>query len=248
MTCTTAGWSECEGLPPSAELCNGLDDDCNGVIDDGLEETQCPLQNEFGTCNGQKSCEGGQWSECIGTPPAQEVCDGADNDCDGVIDNAPPIPCEIQTTDGTCTGLQVCEDAMWTACDASVPTQEVCNGLDDDCDGDTDEGMTSKGCTETSAFGSCSGTAVCVDGAWSCDASLPTAEVCNGVDDDCDGITDGDAEPVPCEKSNTYGACPGVRVSDTEAGALLPCTAALPAAEICDGVDNDCDGETDNIA
>ena len=73
-------WGQC--IPP-AEECNGKDDNCNGVPDDGLSrqcETACGKGNEV--------CSNGIWSSCTAPQPQDEVCDGKDNDCDGKTDLA----------------------------------------------------------------------------------------------------------------------------------------------------------------
>ena len=85
-----------------AEICgNGLDDDCNGAVDDGCACQPGSVQSCFngfpgrrnvGVCNdGSQTCIGGEfgsWSSCVGgVTPSAEICDGNDNDCDGCIDD-----------------------------------------------------------------------------------------------------------------------------------------------------------------
>ena len=75
----------------------------------------------------------------------------------------------------------------WVGCTALQPTLEVCDNIDNDCDGQSDEGLTqpcANGC-------GVEGVARCVAGRFSeCDAPAPVAEICNGRDDDCDGLSD----------------------------------------------------------
>lgn len=95
-------------------------------------------------------------------------------------------------------------------------TEEICDGIDNDCDGDTDEG-------QQNACGSC---------------GMPPSETCDGVDNNCNGDTDEDLVQecfTPC----------GAGVEYCEDGNWISCTAPNPYQEICDGIDNDCDGDID---
>ncbi len=90
---------------------------------------------------------------------------------------------------GVCTGKRVCGAAGLTACSAKVPAPESCNGLDDDCNGKTDD-IGAPTCQQQNGFGTCFGKKTCDGGKEACTAAEPKAEVCNKVDDDCDGETD----------------------------------------------------------
>lgn len=103
------------------------------------------------------------------------------------------LPCTVEGEQGVCAeGLTACPDPAGAAvCEqVNFPTEEVCNGLDDDCDGDIDE--ISGDCTVPDATGRCAvGTRACVDAAEVCLPLFgPMPELCNGLDDDCNGIDD----------------------------------------------------------
>jgi hypothetical protein len=99
--------------------------------------------------------------------------------------------CKTANDFGTCYGAEKCHAQAWGACSAPTPGAEVCNGIDDDCNGQIDDGLLPRPCTRSNAAGTCPGTETCqgADG-WVCDAQEPKAEICNYLDDNCDGQTD----------------------------------------------------------
>jgi hypothetical protein len=106
-TCDAPGaWSACAGaVNPSQEICNNLDDDCDGVIDQGTNGCGgvCTLPNDVSApCDGDDAdlckegvfmCDGLNSVKCVETAPVNvEVCNGRDDDCNGIVDDAPGCP------------------------------------------------------------------------------------------------------------------------------------------------------------
>lgn len=234
----------CGFLPE--EVCDGVDNDCDGSTDEDLIQecnTACGVGVEY--------CIEGDWVSCTAPPVQIEVCDGFDNDCDGSIDeelkcectidhigvlfpcNESPLicgqgykTCECETED--CSEIYTTECQALCAyipdpdepCDPTIGqplSVEECNNFDDNCNQLIDEDLVAQCYTGDPAnlyVGICEpGYMVCLEGSWGnypdqslefingfCkDEVTPQAEVCNGVDDDCDGITDTGEELDPVD-------------------------------------------------
>ena len=106
----------------------------------------------------------------------------------GIEDKAKTV-CMNTNSYGTCKGSRECTEDGLSECNAPVPKAEDCNGIDDNCDGQTDEGISDEVCENSNEFGTCKGTKTCSGGKWVCDAPQPKPERCDakGVDENCNG-------------------------------------------------------------
>ncbi len=242
--------------PGVADLCNGVDEDCDNAIDDGYVPT--PTTCGLGVCaaTGQMICENGATrNTCVAGPSTgpDTNCNGVDENCDGAADNAyvpTPTTCGL----GVCasTGQMVCQSgATRNTCIAGPATgpDTDCNGVDEDCDGVADDGFVST--PTTCGVGACAstGSISCVSGQVrdSCRPGDPgSADLCNGADDNCNGLIDEDFVPQAticgvgaCSSTGSTG-CVGGQVQDS-------CRPGAPASDdaTCNGVDDDCNGQVD---
>jgi hypothetical protein len=263
------------------ETCNDLDDDCDTFVDEDFPGKGASCTNgKNGACfrPGTRQCTGNGLAcdalpiDCVAgrlrdpsnndLGPCDEICNTADDDCDGKIDE----------------GLSGCTCVSQGA--------EQCDNDDDDCDGTVDEDtdipcgngvcagvrpcQATPGCD---ASPTCSGANCCLG---ACTATPPAPEICNGADDDCDGLADGFTEAcsnmstgfppfdalnnpgadhatdTPCETLNATdpGKCicqPGRRTCQLNGGGTYSsCDAEVtPQTEVCNGLDDDCDGLID---
>jgi len=230
-----------EASPSGTEICDGLDNDCNGSTDVGASDASTWYADGDGDGFGDPdtsstSCEAGSAEvadaqdcddgDAAVNPDAQEVCDGVDNDCDGDAD----------------TGAT--DQGIWYA--------------DDDGDGYGDAAAPTTACDQPSAT---------VADATDCDDADATAfpgasEICDGDDEDCDGLVDDDDPGVTDSSSwnidydgDGYGSADWVVVACSEPTGYLAdasdCDDADPAVnpaatEVCNSIDDDCDGDVDD--
>ena len=280
--------------PSGAEICDDVDNDCDGVVDDGVNKQTDPAN--CGSCgyvcaahagdnsivtscaNGvcQFACAGGavdlngdvsigdagDGCEYTCTPSGAEVCDGADNDCDGQTDEGPGGGALTQScysagasTEGVgpChAGTQTCTGGAWAPCVGEVtPQAELCDGADNDCDGSTDNsggGPLTQSCytgpAGTEGVGVCApGTQSCGSGVWGACAgeTTPTGEACDGADNDCDGPVDEDFD-VTTDLANC-GSCGYSCVTHAGAGSLATGCVANVCQFVCQPNQYDLDGD-----
>ncbi len=295
--------------PGADELCNGVDDDCDGTVDvDASDASTWYLDGDgdgFGVgADTVEACQlpsgyAAQAGDCDDlrpavNPEADELCNGIDDDCDDAVDDD-PIDMGVWYTDSDGDGYgdydsatRACEGPSGTVdqggdcdeADASINpgASEVCDGVDNDCDGSVDNDaldattwyMDADGdgygdddravvaCEQPSRHVALGGD--CSDG--SARINPAGTETCDGVDEDCDGSVD---EPDAVDAATWYSDVDGDGYGDPS-GSTVACEApsgavaedgdcddADPginpgASEVCDGVDNDCDGDVDGGA
>jgi hypothetical protein len=246
--------------PPDAcvskvEQCNGLDDDCDGTIDNGFAGVGDDCAVGVGACRVEGSIVCGPDSSSplcnaqIATASA-ETCDSIDNDCDGMVDEGfgVGLMCDGTDSDVCKEGVTACVGGVAVCNDATADTVELCDGTDNDCDGTIDEGfMLGSQCDGGDSDACREGVIVCdgAGGAKCNDASGSTTESCNDFDDDCDGTVD-DGYLVGQACSVGVGAClrTGQQVCTTSGtGTQCSVAAGTPGREVCsDGTDQDCNG------
>lgn len=269
VECQDGVFPGCEPLAgPSEEVCDGVDNDCNGQADE-IPEATCwtgpPDAVIQGTpCKtGTRRCENGTWSACAGQVlPEEEDCDGDDNDCNGLVDDQTTLEgnsCGYSGQGACRLGAWKCQSNEYVCGpnangqNPTYPQNETCDNVDNDCDGSKDEELY-RPCS--TACGQ--GVESCSSGNWvGCTAALPKTEVCDaiGMDEDCDGqVNEGCAcifgtiqfcrAGIVDSQGNPKTCGRGTQECSLQ-GTWGQCVFFGTTTEVCDNWDNDCDGSAD---
>ena len=177
------------GAGVGSQQCSPISGECACPPEIDGTKRPCHVANTDGVCYGTELCNGPWgWTGCTAGSPTPELCDNEDNNCNGDVDEglSTDIPCTLQNELGTCQGVVSCENGQ-ELCTAGNPFPETCDGIDNDCNGETDEGV-SQACKNPCGQ---PGNSVCVNGVFgTCDAPTPP-EICDdGTDNDCDQVID----------------------------------------------------------
>jgi alpha-tubulin suppressor-like RCC1 family protein len=196
--------------PGALEQCNGMDDNCDGAVDDGNPSggEDCATGQPGVCAAGMTACANGSVVCQQRQAASTEQCDGLDNDCNGASDEGNPGGRQACDTGelGVCgEGVTYCTHGAIECVPMRGASPEVCDSLDNDCDGQPDDGLAFQawyrdqdgdnyGLTSQSVQ-SCAQPSGHAPNAGDCNDAQPSlnpgaTEVCDAVDNNCNGVTD----------------------------------------------------------
>jgi hypothetical protein len=268
MFCNVGVWNEPDYFLHSPhygqEICDDRDNNCDGIADN-VSRLGEACSDGLGACirSGLMACDifsGELRCDAQAGNPVAEICNGIDNNCDGIVDNVSGLGEACFAGFGACRseGILECQpDSAEPQCSAVAgePGIEICDGLDNNCDGTVDNVLLENIPLASIQNGVCDGARMfCNVGAWNePDYFLHSPhygqEICDDRDNNCDGIVD-NVSGLGEACFDGLGECRREGILECQPDSAEPqcnAVAGQPGIEICDGLDNNCDGTVDNV-